>query len=574
MATKKTLAHPLAARLISDPALSHLYLITDMGFDRVGRLLTCDGLSWSAWSIDGARIKHAPPARPAHSMFGYGHLPRSLDDARLIAWAGSISPDPAYADRLAILDAATLAPISPLPHNDPPPLGTARHIVRADKRCVHVLNPHTLSPQRELAHLLPANAYGPPAVACDGDTLLLSSGADHCALDLNTGDARRLATPPGARLLAISEAGRWVAIAAAEGPRLISFDDATERRISTDTTPHAAASSADGQRLFIASHDHTLRCVDVATGQQRWARRLPGHATLLAVHPALPIVAAAYQQRAALFDAATGEPLLLVGPGSPMGALSFPDADTIIAAPGPDLPRESWRAPLLAWRWPATGGAATTTSDAPPPQAQLALASGALIRSVARPIGKKTELALEHIRHDGATTTLATHPKKDPAVRMAVHEALGLLVAASEERELRVYDLATDALLHTLTGLKRAPEHVAISPDGARVVAVENKTIMSWPLGSGPVWSQTTKLSQRALTLTPDSAHVLTADSDAGKNIALPCELHRWDAQTGAPVDSRPLPWSRAVGALAFSPAGALLATGPDANLYAIDLTT
>jgi WD40 repeat protein len=348
--------------------------------------------------------------------------------------------------------------------------------------------------------------------------------------------------------------------------------------VITHTTPHAAALSTDGQRLFIASHDHTLRCVDIATGQQRWERRLPGHATLLAVHPALPIVAAAYQQRVGLFDATTGAPLLLVGPGSPMGALSFPDADTIIAAPGPDLPRESWRAPLLAWRWPATGGAATTTSDAPPPQAQLALASGALIRSVARPIGKKTELALEHVRPDGATTTLATHPKKDPAVRMAVHEALGLLVAASEERELRVYDLATDALLHTLTGLKRAPEQVAITPDGARVIAVENKTIMSWPLGAGSaqgqVWSQTTKLGQRALAITPDSAQLLTADSDAGKNVALPCELHRWDAQTGAPLSSRPLPWTRAVGAIAFSPAGALLATGPDTNLYVIDLTT
>jgi hypothetical protein len=101
---------------------------------------------------------------------------------------------------------------------------------------------------------------------------------------------------------------------------------------------------------------------------------------------------------------------------------------------------------------------------------------------------------------------------------------------------------------------------------------------MSWPLGAGSaqgqVWSQTTKLGQRALAITPDSAQLLTADSDAGKNVALPCELHRWDAQTGAPLSSRPLPWTRAVGAIAFSPAGALLATGPDTNLYVIDLTT
>ncbi len=348
-----------------------------------------------------------------------------------------------------------------------------------------------------------------------------------------------------------------------------------------------------------------MRCVSLDGGLERWRTLLEGSLFDLAISPDGRALAAAVGQRAVLLDARSGERIGPLGPVWPPTALSFGgDPLTLCASPSraQRLPvryvylmtpgdRPAWR-PIAGSLACAAGDHVVTLDEdagltrsplASAAQAsrmpgQLGLGTGALAVGPAGEVVRgrydvrRSTRVLEVVRIDVASgaqhvTELAADKKRHPA--LCAHSAGERVVVGAETKDVLVYDLTTGALLHTLSGLKRLAERVAISPDGRFVAAIESKNVMCWPLGGGPAWAQRLDDAAACLCFSPDARSLIVGVEQVTTR---PATLYAWRSADGASAGSAVAPWLGCTTALACGPDGALYAAGGDLNIYRVAL--
>jgi WD40 repeat protein len=88
-------------------------------------------------------------------------------------------------------------------------------------------------------------------------------------------------------------------------------------------------------------------------------------------------------------------------------------------------------------------------------------------------------------------------------------------VSASWGNTLKVWDLATGAVLHTLEGHAHSVSDVAVTPDGQRAVsASSDKTLKVWDLATGAVVATfTCDGPAHACAVAPDGVTFVAGDA-------------------------------------------------------------
>ena len=87
-------------------------------------------------------------------------------------------------------------------------------------------------------------------------------------------------------------------------------------------------------------------------------------------------------------------------------------------------------------------------------------------------------------------------------------------VSASWDKTLKVWDLTTGAVLHTLAGHEDSVTGVAVTPDGERAVsASRDKTVKVWDLATGVVVATfTAEGAALACAVAPDGLTIVAGD--------------------------------------------------------------
>jgi WD40 repeat protein len=101
-------------------------------------------------------------------------------------------------------------------------------------------------------------------------------------------------------------------------------------------------------------------------------------------------------------------------------------------------------------------------------------------------------------------------------------------ITTSDDGTARVWDLATGAELHTLTGHTQGVTAVAATPDSNRAITTsDDGTARIWDLATGTELHTLTGHTQgvTAMAVTPDSTYSLTGSNDSTARI--------WDLATG-----------------------------------------
>ncbi len=133
-----------------------------------------------------------------------------------------------------------------------------------------------------------------------------------------------------------------------------------------------------------------------------------------------------------------------------------------------------------------------------------------------------------------------------------------ILVSASDDKKVMLWDTEYGRLLKTLKGHKHRVWSVAISPDGKTIASgSEDKTIRLWHANTGECFQILKKHTHwvRTVAFSPDGSILASGSSD--KNIIF------WDADTGEYLKTLQGHTAR-VRSIAFSPDGKTLASGSD----------
>ncbi|HEY1377737.1 MAG TPA: hypothetical protein VGF55_13140 [Gemmataceae bacterium] len=148
----------------------------------------------------------------------------------------------------------------------------------------------------------------------------------------------------------------------------------------------------------------------------------------------------------------------------------------------------------------------------------------------------------------------------------------GRLVAGSADQCVRVWDLATGAVVATIDRRPTADHRaVVLSPDGTHVVTGDGAGIRVWDAATGGL-VRTITLSRGnpyTVTVTPGGRE-LVASNDP---YAAP-GLQFWDAATGEPLPAWSMPSPIDFSRLAFSPDGRRLAAHAGAGVAVWDVVT
>ncbi len=410
--------------------------------------------------------------------------------------------------------------------------------------------------------------------------------------------------------------------AEARSALLSSFTPSYATRLTGHTDAvNAVAHSPSRQLLASASHDRTVKLVDVADPHHpRELRTLTAHTDNVA-HLAFNsggsvLATAGWDHTARLWDTATGTVLAtLTGHTEPVNAVAFSHDNRVLATAGSDhtvrlwdltdlrRPREvtalphsapvitltmsathlatgSWDGSVLLWDL-ATNQSRALTGHAGAVHAVAFSPDGTLVASA----GQDRAIRLWPVG-GGEPRTLTGHTD---AVRGLAFDRSSRLTSTGVDRTARVWDLARPGDPLVLTG-HTAPVVGAVFAGGALATAGDDHTVRLWDLpmslshtdsvysvaASGPLvasggYDRTVRLLENGQPVA-----VLTGPADAVNSVAFSPDrrvlyaasadhrVHRWDI--GEPERPVPLPplagHSDAVNTMAVSQDGRVLATG------------
>ncbi len=387
-----------------------------------------------------------------------------------------------------------------------------------------------------------------------------------------------------ARRVALSRDGRYLAAvgfweareAPAEGrARVWDLASGREVRQLPNAWPAAVSLSADGQRLVTLLGNGTLQVWDVASGREVCRSQGPGGNAFsqIALSPDGRRLAA-YDPPSGvigLWDAVTGArlaPAKTIRPG-PLHAMAWsPDGSRLLTSPStPEGAVVIWdptSGEEVARLQRENAERAVGVGEWSPDGRLVAFAAG----EGQQPRVRSTIQLWDVARAARARTLQGEHAGRVAALRWSPDGKR--LVSCSWDQTAKVWDVATGACLHTLTGhagdtppgaagafnytpnpgwqsqMRVGP--IAWSPDGRRVASASHFSLTqpngAWqPSGKVRVWDPATGTTLRvlggpatpvwALAWSPDGRSLATVSNPAGAAASGKAEVKVWDVDTG-----------------------------------------
>jgi WD40 repeat protein len=552
--------------------------LLDVQFSADGRLLVSLGRDRTArvWEVPSGR-----PLRVFHNEAGPIHAMALAEHGKLLALACSIGGSGRDTE-LRLWDVTTGETVARLTGA----YGTVQHLTfHGADEVVFVAQEQTWlwnrtgGAARPWPHRRPMRAL---ASDLSGRTLYSGGGATEAgrvwAWDAGTGQTRGvfeglLGSPFS---LAVSPDGR--ALAAGNPFEPIHLWDIASGAplppLAEDRAGIGLAFSPDGKTLATGTRKGDVRLYDVTDGKLR--RELTGYRGWihrLTFSPDGKMLALAGGDAATLFlwDVATGKQLAPAGPSRPAHDLAYSADGALLATACLDHPGGA--GVIRLWRT-ATGeeaGQVPVPHGLPrlafsPTRALLAVAAEADGRILLWDAGRQTEA--------GRLAEAAGDPSEDVPfghTALAFSPDGGILAAATTERAVRLWDVASGKALFLLTGHGGVITALAFSPDGDFLAsASEDRTIRVWNSRTGqpgPVLGGDS-YAVRSLAFAGDSNTLAAAEEGCAGSVAL------WDVRQGKRL-RKIAPKQGQIFQVALSPDGrSLAAAGSNAVLHLYETAT
>jgi RNA polymerase sigma factor (sigma-70 family) len=413
---------------------------------------------------------------------------------------------------------------------------------------------------KELAHFA---AEGGPVKALffGADARLLAAGWHDGTIrlwDTATGKERQRFVTPQADVvrLALSPDGKVLASGGGENDRTVClWDVATgKKRHRFDRYAGWVESigfAPDGKRVAVGDQLGTIHLYDVASGRERWERRLPGDGGWVLAVVFSPdgktLASSSTDHVARLWDVTTGkEVAVATGHADGVTGVSVAPDDQRVVTASPDRTLRCWDAATGAesWRVEGEGGAFSSPTFSPDGTVLAAAGPRHVIRLWDAATGKARRQLVGPGGGGGAISRIAFAPDGKTLAS----------VGHRDDSTLRLWDVATGKELPRLTGKTDGFLNVAFSPDGRLLAASAFGVVVLFDRSTG---RERCRLRQNlgyagSLAFSADS-RLLAAGSGPG--------LIVWELASGRELlRVKGLP--RWLNSVAFSPDGRTLVSG------------
>ncbi|MCB0070438.1 MAG: hypothetical protein KDE20_03230 [Caldilineaceae bacterium] len=365
------------------------------------------------------------------------------------------------------------------------------------------------------------------AFSPDG-TLLASAGADERALlwDLAAGLEIYALEGHTNNVMGIDFSPDGARIATASEDRSVRIWDVASGTEITALTDHGdtvndVAFSPDGRWLATASWDNTARIYDAETLQPQFT--LTGHTNWVRAvrfsRDSSRLATTSYDGTIIVWDVAGARRLYtLAGHRKWIDGVDFsPDGTRLASASGDETAR--------VWRGGITAEVATITDHR---DWIMALSMDAAGKQLA--VGDRSgRVTIWDTATFSKTHDFQAH-ETERFNDLALNGPGTLLATAGNDRVVRIWDVATEELLFTLTGHRTPVLGVAFSPDGTELAtAGADEQIILWSVADGAQLARYPNIHSRyinSVAFSPDGARGISASVDWTAKI--------WDAKSGA----------------------------------------